>query len=167
MKIIRAFSGRNACLRLGTKQWSALLSELGHRGHGKRESGAFLLSPTDGDGRTISRVLYFDDLDPESLTGGIHFRREGYAKLAAECKSGRERVVADVHTHPGSWVGQSPTDQANPMVSRAGHVALIVPRYSQGSFATRDVGFHIYDGSKWMSFLGRAVQPLLYVGRWP
>jgi proteasome lid subunit RPN8/RPN11 len=167
-KIIRAFSGRTARLRLGRKQWQEMISELAERGAGERESGAFLIASRLGDGKTIKKVAYLDDLDPNCLIGGIHFHREGYAKLSALCNDVNGRVIADVHTHPGSWVGQSATDQSNPMISRPGHIALVVPRYAEGRCLPEGVGFHEYRGCDgWQSITGKKVRDLIYVGRWP
>ena len=39
-------------------------------------------------------------------------------------------VVADVHVHPGDS-GQSNSDRAYPMISQAGHIALILPRFAR------------------------------------
>lgn len=52
-------------------------AELAHRGNGERESGAFLLTPpATPRARARQRVIavaYYDDLDPQCLTGGITF----------------------------------------------------------------------------------------------
>ena len=54
-----------------------MIAELGRRGNGRRESGAFLLCDRAGDQRTVTRVVYLDDLDPDCLTGGIEFNGPG------------------------------------------------------------------------------------------
>jgi hypothetical protein len=65
-------------------------------------------------------------------------------------------VIADVHTHPAAGVRQSPTDAANPMVARSGHVAIIVPNFANGSPRPHQVGFHVYQGDRtWKSEFGR------------
>lgn len=166
--IIRALNGRAARLRLSHELWREMIAELAERGRGERESGAFLVASRVGDGRTIKTIAYLDDLDPDCLVGGIHFHREGYAKLSAVCSDVNGRVVADVHTHPGTWVGQSATDQSNPMISRVGHIALVLPRFAQGGCFPEAVGFHQYRGCDgWKSVTGRKVRDLIYVGRWP
>ena len=73
------------------------------------------------------RSAYFDDLDPECLVGNIHIRASGFSKLWDLCDVEGLRVVADIHTHPGTSVAQSSIDRANPMIAREGHLALIVP----------------------------------------
>jgi proteasome lid subunit RPN8/RPN11 len=168
MKIIRAFRGRRALVRFSRPQWAALLAELERRGQRRRESGAFLLTPRKGDGKTVTSIVYFDDLDPDCLVGHIHLRASAFGKLWSICEQRGERVLADIHTHPHDWVAQSETDQDNPMIAKAGHLALIAPRYAQGTIATCDVGAHRYVGDAgWESWRGREAAHRIYVGRWP
>lgn len=143
-----------------------MIAELDRRGHRHRESGAFLLAHGDDDRRVVSRVAYLDDLDPNCLTGSIHFRNEGYAKLWDICEREDLRVVADIHTHPSAWVGQSPIDADNPMVARRGHVALIAPFFASQRIRPQDLGVHVYLGENgWESHFRRGARRLVYVGR--
>ena len=144
--------------------WDDMIQELGRRGlHGQRESGAFLLTPRDGDGRLVTRVAFLDDLDPDCLVGAIHFRRSGYTKLWALCDAEGVRVLADVHTHPGAGINQSYTDRDNPMVARVGHLALIVPDYATGPVAPPQVSVGEYRGDD--GWLRHEPAGVLYVGR--
>jgi proteasome lid subunit RPN8/RPN11 len=63
------------------------------------------------------------------------------------CKQRGLSVVADVHTHPGGSQ-QSDSDRAHPMISRSGHIALIVPRFAAAPVARAQVGIYRYEGSK-------------------
>lgn len=165
--IIRALSGRRARLRFAPAIWRELIAELARRGRGAVEAGAFLLTPRHGDGRTITKVVYFDDLDPEALDGHIHLRGSAYPKLSDICENEGLRVVADIHTHPSAWVGQSGTDKDNPMVSRRGHLALIVPHLALRRPRRRDIGVHEYCADEgWSESLGPAAERLVYIGRW-
>lgn len=157
---------RHSRVRLRPERWQELIAELARRGRGERESGAFLLAAADGDRRCVVRCVYLDDLDPNCLNGAISFKGAAYGKLWALCRRERLTVVADVHTHPDRGVGQSPIDRANPMIATAGHVALIVPDYSQSPVFARDVGVHVYRGDhRWTSAFGRESARLLYIGR--
>ena len=143
-----------------------MVAELRRRGDARRESGAFLLSPRLGDGRTITRVVYLDDLDPHCLTGTIRFDGIGYGRLWDICDRDRLRLVADVHTHPGPSVAQSSIDRDNPMLARVGHLALIIPNFARDGVKPREVGIHEYLGDEgWRSFLDRDAAQALYVGR--
>lgn len=166
-RTIRALRSRRSRLRFTPTAWNELSHQLNVRGAGSRESGAFLLSPTDGDGRTITSIVYLDDLDPNCLVGGIHLDGMAYRSLRAEAIGRQARVVADVHTHPGVWVQQSHIDQDNPMVARSGHIALIFPNYAAQPIEVRQVGVHEYLGDGgWRSWFGREATRKVYVGRW-
>ena len=129
--------------------WSCLLTGLRHRGRDRRESGAFLLGRRGADGR--ARVLDFvvyDDLDPHCLDSGIvHFDGRYFSDLWAICDRRNLTVVADVHTHPGGS-GQSESDQAHPMIARAGHLALILPNFARKPVKRPQIGIYRYCGAK-------------------
>jgi proteasome lid subunit RPN8/RPN11 len=156
---------RDALLRMRRADWDAMIAELGRRGDGRRESGAFLLCDRAGHPRTITRVVYLDDLDPNCLTGAIEFDGLAYSKLWDICSAEGRRVIGDIHTHPGASVRQSSIDADNPMIAQAGHVAVIVPDYAQYAIAVRDVGVHRYYGDGWETWTGKAASRRLLIGR--
>jgi hypothetical protein len=152
--------------------FALLLKELSHRGGGIRESGAFLLGAADddpvrdpiNDRVEVIALAFYDDLDPDCLTGGITFSADGYSALAKICRRDGVRVVGDIHTHPADWVGQSPTDANHPMSALSGHLALIAPRFAQDDLTTNDLGAHRYGGTgTWMSYYGSDVDAVLRV----
>lgn len=119
-------------LKIGRMKWWQLMLELRDRGNGVRESGAFILAPRDSI--RAACCIYYDDLDPDCLDAGyIRLNGSAYVGLADICETSQLRVIADVHTHPGKWTGQSPSDRAHPMISRTSHIALIVPQYAHGN----------------------------------
>jgi hypothetical protein len=143
-----------------------MITELHRRGEERREAGAFLLGRRKGHSRLVSRVVYLDDIDPECLVGGIHLHGEAYGRLWDICDEAGVRVLADIHTHPGDWVGQSSTDKENPMIASSGHIALIAPNFAAGEIKAKHVGVHEYRGEAgWDSHFGRTARRLLYVGR--
>jgi proteasome lid subunit RPN8/RPN11 len=162
---IWAHRGRHALLRMRRSSWRTMTAELGRRGRSERESGAFLLGDRDGDRRTITRVVYLDDLDPDCLTGGISFHGLAYSKLWDLCDAEQKLVIGDVHTHPGPRVHQSELDAANPMLAQAGHVALIVPDYAARAVAAEEVGVHRYNGDGWESWTGAEAAERLFIRR--
>jgi proteasome lid subunit RPN8/RPN11 len=166
-RITSVFRRRHTVLRVHRRTWIALMRGLQERGHGTRESGAFLFGK-EGRPRVVTDFVLYDDLDPECLTGGIDFHGIGYHRLTEVCRERSIRVVADVHTHPGCGVGQSLIDSSHPMVSRSGHVALIVPNFAQGKIDPSDVGVHRYRADQgWDSWRDGAASRHLYIGRWP
>ena len=129
--------------------WLRLCGKLRERGRRcRRESGAFLLGRReDGRARVVDFVLY-DDLDPDCLESGIvRFDGRYFGDLWAICKARGLSVVADIHVHPGG-AGQSNSDRDHPMISRAGHIALILPRFATGRQPRRDIGMYRYLGGK-------------------
>lgn len=142
--------------------WKALLHELRQRGFGIRESGAFLLAKI-GANRAIRFVCY-DDLDPTALDSGIIvFQGRGFVPLWKLCTNDQLHVVADIHTHPGAWTGQSLSDSTHPMISHAGHIALIVPSFALNKRQRlRGVGIHEYLGNhQWRTWNVRSKRVVL------
>ena len=147
------------------RDWLTMLAELGRRGHGTIESGAFLLAEKDGDPTRVTRVIYYDDLDPDCLVGSIHIHGLAYGQLWALCRTDGLKVIGDAHTHPAEWVGQSKVDRGSPMVAQKGHVAVIIPHLAQRPTSPNDVGVHLYDGREWTSWTGAGAAARLLVRR--
>lgn len=146
---------RRPLLRVRRREWRRLIEELGRRGEGRREAGAFLLASRQR-ARRVSHIVYFDDLDPACLQGNIQFDGRAFSKLWDLCEANNLTVVADVHTHPAASVRQSSIDRENPMVARAGHIAMIVPHFATRPVRPRQVGLHEYAGDDgWRSWFGR------------
>ena len=134
--------------------WTCVTRQLRRRGLGRRESGAFLLGRQRGARARATAYVCYDDLDPHAYqSGGIAFHAEGYAAFWQYCRRKNLQLLADVHTHPGTWVEQSSTDQQNPMVPVVGHTALIVPNFGRTPWWSLDgVGVYEYlGGFKWQS----------------
>ena len=162
---IWGFRGRQALLRMHSSAWEAMIEELGLRGRGSRESGTFLLADRAGDGRTVTRIVYLDDLDPDCLTGGIEFNGLAFSKLWDICDAEERVVIGDAHTHPGTSVRQSDTDAQNPMVAQKGHIALIIPNFASRPVKAREVGVHQYDGNTWHTWTGQDAAQRLFIRR--
>lgn len=134
--------------------WRRLVRELARRGEGRRESGAFLLARCERRPRRVAAVVYFEEVDPQALNGAIAIRGQTFTKLWRICREREMRVIADIHTHPSAAVGQSPIDAANPMVAKAGHVAVILPHFAQHEATPKHAGVHLYEGSRrWRNFV--------------
>jgi hypothetical protein len=155
---------RIEALSIRRDAWQELLIELELRGQGRRESGAFFLAEREPRSTAVSKIIYFDDLDPDCLVGAIHLHQKAFSKLWDLCAARSLRVIADVHTHPGSGVRQSSIDREHPMVAMRGHVGIIIPDYAQGVIEPKDVGVHVYRGADgWESHIGVAAEKRLKV----
>jgi proteasome lid subunit RPN8/RPN11 len=140
-------------LELPYTLFQALIVDLAMSGRGVKESGAFLLGKQEGSRRYVTSYLMYDKVAPESSRSHAYvaFTAEEMAGAWAHCYATGLQVVADVHTHPFG-PAQSISDRAHPIVSVAGHVALIVPNFAQGSPQTRDLGVHLFGGAgRWQS----------------
>jgi hypothetical protein len=75
--------------------------------------------------------VFYDDVDPKALdTGIVTIRQTALPRLWEICRARGFGVVADVHVHPRGY-GQSESDRANPVMPRAGHLALILPNFAR------------------------------------
>jgi hypothetical protein len=146
--------------------WRRLCTRLRERGRNAgRESGAFLLGRRkDGRARIVDFILY-DDLDRHALdTGIVHFDGRYFGALWHICKRRGLSVVADVHVHPGG-AGQSTSDRDHPMISRAGHIALILPDFARPPVRTETIGVYRYLGDKrWQTVPVHMRRSFLHIG---
>lgn len=147
-RAIAVSSDEQRVLRVPVLVWVRMMWDIRARAAGRRESGAFLLGTHRGSVSKARGHVCYDDLDPKSLdTGIVRIGGSGFKKLWRECKARGLCVVADVHSHPRSWVGQSESDRTNPMISEVGHVAFIVPDFArQLCIFFRGVGVYEYLG---------------------
>lgn len=135
--------------------WMGLVFDLRRVGEGRRESGAFLMGRIGAERQAVTSYIRYDELDDGALANGIvEFHRPGFSRLWDICKVRGLEVLADVHTHPGRDVRQSPIDSANPMVPLRGHIALILPKFAKTSpWSLGNVGIHQFVGlGQWRSF---------------
>ena len=112
-------------------------------------------------------MIYYDDLDPHSLNSGfVQVSGTAYGALWRRCRESGLEVIGDVHTHPGA-AHQSETDRKNPMLARAGHIAIIVPFFATNYPRVRDLGVFEYLGEfRWNDQSGPDSGRFLYIGRW-
>jgi proteasome lid subunit RPN8/RPN11 len=120
---------KTSSLKIPTLLWRRVLKQLRKRGHGTHESGAFLLGKPGT--RRISHFVCYDELDETALeTGIVMFHAAGFVRLWELCETRQLKVLADVHTHPSGWTGQSESDRTHPMIAQPGHLALILPHFA-------------------------------------
>jgi hypothetical protein len=122
--------------------------------------------PAGEDGRArITDFILYDDLDPRALdTGIVHFDGRYFGGLWEICRQRGMSVVADVHVHPGN-AGQSSSDREHPMISRAGHIAFILPDFARPPMLTASVGMYRYLGGKrWQTVPRPARRIFFHIG---
>ncbi len=146
--------------------WRRLLKKLRERGDNRsRESGAFLLGYIENEQARIVDFLLYDDLDPRALdTGIVRFDGRYFGELWAQCKARKLTVVADIHVHPGG-AGQSPSDRNHPMISKTGHLALILPNFAALPSPRSEIGIYEYLGKKeWRTIGARRLHSFFHIG---
>lgn len=153
-------------LEIPRQLYDSLIDDLAKSGRGVKESGAFLLGSVDGERRRVSSYLMYDKVAPLSSSkhAYVAFTAEEMARAWEHCYEVGLQVVADVHTHPFG-PAQSLSDRAHPIVSVAGHVALIVPNFAQGAPQPRDLGVHLFGGGgRWESvFREKAAEVVQFI----
>jgi hypothetical protein len=165
--IIRALVSPEHRIRCSRRLWKHILGELDRRGQGRHEAGVFLLG-AETDGRLDVRdAVFYDDLDPDAYSTGICvLHGEAFALLWSLCRERRLTVAADVHTHAGAGI-QSYQDKTNPMIARAGHIAIIVPNLAKSPVPHAELGVYEYRGQhQWTNLCGKAAGRFFYVGVW-
>lgn len=166
-RIIQAFAPPERGLHCPPRLWRALVAELDRRGGRRHEAGAFLLGSIAGHCRHASDIVYYDELDPEAYASGVCIlQSDAFARLWSICRERRLTVVADVHTHPGAAY-QSQSDRTNPMVARAGHVAVILPDFARAPVDFSQVGVFEYRGEhQWHDRSPARGHRFLNLSRW-
>ena len=140
--------------------FQSLIVDLARSGRGFKESGAFLLGKQEDSRRFVTSYLMYDKIASESSRSHAYvaFTAQEMARAWEHCYATGLQVVADVHTHPFG-PRQSISDRAHPIVSVAGHVALIVPNFAQGSPQPQDLGVHLFCGAgRWQSMFDEEAQ---------
>lgn len=165
--IIRAFVAPEHRILCNKRRWRELILELERRGQHVHEAGAFLLGHERAGIRQITDVIYYDDLDADAYSSGVCILHgDAFAKLWTECRKRKLTVVADVHTHGGTAF-QSSSDRTNPMVARAGHIAIIVPDFAAWPIRPGSLGIYEYRGQhEWINRMDANDQHFLYTGFW-
>lgn len=148
-RLLGWITGPQPRLRCDRQVWCAGVAELARRTRGQtRESGAYLLGSHLGDGSArILEFIYYDDVDPLALaTGEVTIRQTALPRLWELCRERGYGVIADVHVHPGSC-RQSYSDQANPVMPRAGHIAMILPDFAANEPEPGHIGIYELHGA--------------------
>jgi len=147
--------------------WNRGIDELRRRANGRQESGAFLLGDETSGYRRIREFLFYDDVDPTCFANGfVEFNGRLFGKVWGLCRERKLTVVADVHVHPGHYA-QSPSDQQNPMIAEAGHLALIIPDFAARARLPGAIGLYQYEGRRRWRDLSRMGRRVFHVGWWP
>lgn len=143
-------------LELPRGLYATLIADLARSGAGVAESGAFLLGTMENNERRVAGYLPYEAVSAQGRRRNayVEFTAQEMARAWDYCYRYKVEVVADVHTHP-LGPAQSLSDRAHPIVSLAGHVALIVPYFALRNPRPADLGVHQFLGNgRWQSLFG-------------
>jgi len=164
---IRGFVAPEHRINCPSRKWRWIVGELEQRGRKQHEAGVFLLGYEHRGRREVTDAIFYDELDPSAYSSGVCILQgDAFATLWAICRERKLTVVADVHTHPGAAI-QSWSDKSNPMVARAGHVAIIVPNFAAWPFSADQLGIYEYRGNhEWIDRTHPKTRKFYYTGFW-
>ena len=164
---IRACWAPEHRLSCPSRRWREIFRELDRRGDRRHEAGAFLLGSSRHGRRSITDVVYYDELDSDAYASGVCILHgDAFAMLWAICRERGCTVVADVHTHAGLGF-QSHSDKTNPMVAREGHIAIILPDFAHWPIAMDRMGIYEYRGDhNWINHSPKRAPAFFYIGFW-
>ncbi len=164
---IRAFAAPRHRLSCSRRLWRTLVAELERRTEGRHESGAFFLGVERGGRCEIREAIFYDDLEPGAYASGVCILHgDAFAKLWGECRRKQLTVVADVHTHPEAAF-QSLSDKSNPMVAKAGHIAIILPNFGKWPIRAAELRMYEYRGQhEWIDCSPANTADYFYTGFW-
>lgn len=78
------------------------------------------------------------------------------AKVVREIRKRGLEIIAEIHSHPGQWVGHSLIDDENPFVLAEGNISIVVPYFARkGMEPLWKCGVHIYSFRGGWKRLGR------------
>jgi hypothetical protein len=114
-------------------------------GGAQRECVSYWLTPVGTDVVTESR-------HPRHLGSATGYEVEGawLNDLFLELGTRGLRVAAQLHTHPGGWVGHSGTDDGFAVLPTPGLISIVVPRFATHGIHPSDCGvFVLTDTGTW------------------
>lgn len=80
---------------------------------------------------------------------GAHFRRFGLAR------------IAQVHTHPGTWVGHSPYDDQMAYSQHIEAVSIVLPEHARKRPLLQDCGIHVRAKAGWIQISANEIDSLI------
>lgn len=142
--------------------WEETWDGLRRRGGGENESAAVWGGRRSDDAEHVKAVYFLDDYAGGERCAGYHrVPVSALTEFFATLHEQRQVIIADIHTHPGDWVGLSALDEENPIEYRVGLPAIVVPRFGLPRPSLSLCGVHIYKGNgRWQTLTGRRKKEL-------
>lgn len=112
-------------IEIGSRVVATTLDVLRTCGDGARECIVYWVAGRDD--RSVGRVVH-----PAHTACWSGYEVEGawVTKFFLDLGAQAERVVAQVHSHPGRWVAMSDTDDRHVLLPSAGFISIVVPNFA-------------------------------------
>jgi hypothetical protein len=123
--------------------WERLLQELRKRRR-KVEQIAYLDGIDNGQVSVVTTLTF-----PYAILGTANFSVPAQAMSQAGQHLGVLTRVAQVHTHPGEWVGHSGVDCDWAYSQHDGAVSIVLPNYGKSVRDISQVGIHVCRRGTW------------------
>lgn len=96
-----------------------------------------------------SVVLAFVVPDSILKPGNYSIPVDSVLKCAQFMRTHKLMRVAQLHTHPSTFVDHSPYDDENAYSHRDGAFSLVIPDYGRRGFNIDEIGFHVCTAGVW------------------
>lgn len=120
--------------------------------------------------RAVEQVCYFDGIRcgedgivvaltfPNAKLFPDHFEvpPDEMSRAGKHLRRFQMRRLAQVHTHPGSWVGHSPWDDAKAYSQLDGALSLVLPDHARARPRIEQSGIHIRTTAGWQQLMAPA-----------
>lgn len=119
-------------------------------GVGRRECVTYWLAPVQSD-----QVLAVRHPRHAATATGYEVDGAWLTDLFLELSTSRLRIAAQLHSHPGNWVGHSGIDDAFAVVEMPGLISIVVPRFAVDGISPSACGiFVLTAGGGWLADRG-------------
>lgn len=111
------------------------------------------------DGVVVALTLPHAHLYPDRF----EVSPDAMSKAGKHLRQFQLRRLAQVHTHPGSWVGHSPWDDAKAYSQLEGAVSLVLPNHARARPRLEEAGVHLRRAMGWEQLTAQNVTEVIRV----
>lgn len=134
-------------IEIPERLWSETIEGLRKRSKG-REAACIWGGYRRPGVQEVKEVFFLDDLvGVKGFARRHNVPRVALDQLFEMLRDKKLSIIADLHTHPGAWVGLSPVDMSHPLEYRIGMIMAVIPYYAAMSIGLGNIGVHEYHGS--------------------
>jgi hypothetical protein len=101
--------------------------------------------------RVADRVLVTTCIAPAAVTtrGSFETPAHANAQVIAYLGAAQLELIAQIHSHPGDFVGHSDGDDRRALMPYEGFLSIVVPHYGrEGMRPLTKCGVHLFEGSR-------------------